>query len=137
MPNHPFHPIRPDHSRADFKALRETLGVPQKWLAEQLDVSLKTMQRWEDEKNEKWYQPPEHAWQFLEKIQTHQHARINETLAHVHTTPPANNTITLTYYRRSDKHSLDYPVEIMNATIRATALILTHHGYTVTFAYTN
>lgn len=56
--------------KAEFRALRDTVGMSQNALAAALDVQPRTLRRWEDD-GEPW-QPPQDAWEELDALRADQ-----------------------------------------------------------------
>lgn len=61
-----------EHTKAQFKAIRERVGLSQEDVANALNNAIRTVKRWEDPR---YQQPPEDAWDYLENALT-QHKRI-------------------------------------------------------------
>ncbi|KFI41913.1 helix-turn-helix domain-containing protein [Bifidobacterium biavatii] len=53
-------------SKADFRMLRETLGLSQAWVAQHAGVSVPTIKNWEDPKY--FYPPKREAWDLVEGL---------------------------------------------------------------------
>lgn len=53
-------------SKADFRAMRDMLDVPQAWIAKRLGVSVQTVKNWESPRN--FYPPKREAWELLESL---------------------------------------------------------------------
>lgn len=53
-------------SKADFRMLREMLGLPQAWVARQLGVTPLTVKNWENPKE--FYPPRREAWDLIESL---------------------------------------------------------------------
>lgn len=53
-----------EHTKAQFKAIRERVGLSQEAVADALGNVVRTVKRWEDPN---YQQPPEDAWEYLEQ----------------------------------------------------------------------
>ncbi|TCD53853.1 hypothetical protein EJ419_06265 [Alloscardovia theropitheci] len=122
-------------TRADFKALRETLGITHPWLADQLTMNVRNTHRWEADTTNSWYQPPDKAWNLLYNLKKDHDKYIHQTVKQATIHHKIGDTITLTYYHKNNQSHLDLPRDIINARIRAAGTILEHLGYTVTYQY--
>lgn len=72
---------RPERSKAEFRALREMAGVTQSWLADELDVEVRSVKRWESEAAPQM--APAQAWDVLDGAMERQRAGIDEALEHI------------------------------------------------------
>ena len=128
-------------TKADFKALRETVGLSQQDLADALDVDVRSVKRWEAPGDDR--QPVAAAWCLLERYHA-LHARavevaveqVERVIAEAGHAPQA---IRMTYWRSQDEydaHGRDYgPYGVANANARAAAEALRPYGVDVEFAY--
>lgn len=53
-------------SKADFRLLRDMLGLPQAWVAQRVGVTPRTVRNWEDPKE--FYPPSREAWDLVEGV---------------------------------------------------------------------
>ena len=70
-----------EHTKAGFKALRETVGYTISELAEVLQVNERTARRWEGMTDTKYYGAPPGVWEWLEEARARQIDRENDALA--------------------------------------------------------
>lgn len=56
---------RPDRSKAEFRALRETVGMTQQCMARLLNVEVRSVKRWESS-SMPTYHAPQDAWDILD-----------------------------------------------------------------------
>ena len=127
-----------DYGKADFKALREELGLTQGDVADACDVRVTAVKRWE---RPGWPDPPEDAWDVL--------LRMRETLveqadAMVDRACDMRDEhgvrhVVITYYRLQDDHDRwgreQGPVGFVNAVSRRAADSMRAEGIDVRFAY--
>ena len=59
-----------ERAKAEFRAMRETVGISQNALAAALGVQPRTLRRWEADE-ERW-EPPEDAWEELDALRADQ-----------------------------------------------------------------
>lgn len=140
-------------TKADWKALRETIGISTGSLASYLDKNISTVQYWENPGHAALrYHPTEKAWKMLRQLRVKQESVVEQLVqaalrrARADGTLPAEGspakgdshpTATLYYYRnraqyyRSDRGDIG----ILNATARQAALRLEQLGFDVRFRY--
>lgn len=129
-------------TKADFAALRETVGLTQSNLADDLGVQARSVRRWE-QPGQEGYEPPADAWDMLDfyadlQRQMVDHAR--ETV--MRTGEEAGHQpdrVVLTYWRSQEQYDELGRDEgwygVANANARAVAAELGRHGFKVRFAY--
>ena len=129
-------------TKADFAALRETVGLTQAALAEELGVNPRSVKRWEQPGME-GYEPPQDAWDVLDAYDETQRQMVDhcretavqarERAGHM----PAE--VRLTYYRNQAQYDElgrdDGWYGVANANARAVAAELRRCGFEVRFAY--
>lgn len=128
-------------SRADFKALRERVGMSQQNVADALNVNVRSVKRWEHEAYP--YDAPDEAWELLEHRLDVQHRMVEYAVDVVESAAEkagfAPALIPITYYRDQqmyDQCGLDeVAFGIANANARAIADVLERMGYEVEFRY--
>ena len=132
------------YSKADFRAIREMLGITQDIAALALGVQAQTVKKWEKERCATL--PPEDACKWLTEMWAKHNKIVNSVVAQnealyksVNCTP---ENITLTYYRNAQdyrKYGRDNrggdTWQMVNARTRAIAQALMAKGYMVKFQY--
>lgn len=122
-------------TKAEMKALRETVGLSQADLAGMVDVNVRTVKRWE---HPDWGEPPEDVMDVLHSMRERQIAVLEEALRRV-AEGPETNTVQLTYYRSQgqyDELGRDIgPVGCANANARLIADALEASGIEVEWSY--
>ena len=124
--------------KADFRALRERLGLTQQDVAKACGVVDRTVKRWE---KPGWPEPPEDAWGYLYDM----HERLLEMTAfsvgkaRELREGAGAGAVRLTYFRDQSQHDAhgrgEGPVGFANAVSRSTAKALLDEGFDVEFAY--
>ena len=126
-------------TKADFRAIRETIGLTQGDVAKACGVSLRTVKRWE---HPDWQEPPDDAWEWLLDMHDRHDAlvdeAVNRALAIVgERGEPA--AVVITYYRdqpQYDAHGRDPgPYGFANSVAREVALDLNGEGIETEFRY--
>ena len=129
------------NSKADFRALRETVGLSQQDVANALEVDVRSVKRWEAPGYEN--QPISAAWELLE----HYHAlhvravevTVEQVKRIVAEAGRAPQSVRITYWRDQaefDAHGRDRgPFGAANANNRAVAEALMQYGIATEFAY--
>lgn len=128
-------------TKAEFKALRESVGLAQIDVAEQLDINIRTVKRWENPNVP--YMPIQAAWDMLDRAKRIQKAQIDharETVENcIDTYGEAPHEVHITYYRDQamyDRFGRDEgPFGQANANARAVAYELESWDITVRFDY--
>ena len=127
-------------TKAEFRAVRERVGLTQKMLADQLGNTIDMVKKWE---NPKYSNPPQDAITLLENaLDSHQRI-VDEAIRHVHATTSLHEGkpqgIDLLYYRSQaqyDKYGRDVgEYNVVNARTREIAVRLQQDGYPVTLHY--
>lgn len=133
-------------SRAEFRALRESVGMTQQLLADELGVQVRSVKRWEQENPNGWYEPPRDAWDILYDALEIQKKAILESVKKVKEIEDAHgkpDKIVLSYWLSQADYiswSSDAQLDTVgdwrmaNANTRAVAAVLRHRGYEVVFA---
>ena len=129
-------------TKADFRALRETVGFSQHALAAKLGVSPLSVKRWERPDID-GYNPPADAWELLDSYLAAHDQMVTEVFAEVRRQVKAigrkPDCTPITYYR--DQAQFDALGRdnryygVANANARALAGKLRRAGYTVEFRY--
>ena len=138
----PFEASKTVRAKAALKALRETVGMMQRDLAEALDVDVRSVKRWESPATE-GYQAPADAWLVLEEARETQRQQVAYALKVVSEQAKAlghePGAIVLTYYRDQEQYDAggrdSGPYGVANANARAVADALEREGYQVEWRY--
>lgn len=132
---------RHDHPRtkAEFRALRETLGITQQRLADDLGVRILSIKRWESPKYPQT--APAEAWELLDSLHESQGMAVDAVvrqvreLAATHSEP---RSIVMPYWSSQAEYEAHHYVDEddaswteVNATSRRTAAVLESMGYSV------
>lgn len=128
-------------SNAEFKALRERVGLSQQNVADEVGVNVRSVKRWEREDGK--YVAPRDAWDVLHAALSSQRQAVAHALevvgevTDVAQKPP--KSVTLSYFKNQemyDEYGRDEgPYGQANANARAVAEALEGLGYDVKFAY--
>lgn len=132
--------------RAEFRAIRETVGMTQQALADMLAVQVRSVKRWEQDNLHGWYEPPDEAWQVLHDALDAQGVAVDAALDKVREIEQqqghAPEYVYLTYWLSQVDYvswSTDAQLGVAsdwrmaNANTRAAATALREHGYEVRF----
>lgn len=127
--------------KAALKALRETVGMTQSDLAEELGVDVRSVKRWESAASDN--AAPADAWAVLERARGTQRRQVAYALAVVREQADAlghaPDAVALTYYRDQQQYDAcgrdDGPYGVANANARAVAAALEGEGFAVEFRY--
>lgn len=128
--------------KADFKALRERVGLSQQDVASALDVNIKTVKNWENPKQERYLIPVD-AWDYLEDAAELQRKQVSYACAVIAQQVEAFGmepvTVPITYYRDQkmyDEFGRDPgPFGQANANARAIGYELERRGIDVEYRY--
>lgn len=123
-------------SKADFKALRETIGMSQQALADSLHVDKRSIQRWEAPGNA--WEPPADAWEVLDVARERQRWTVENALEIARSPENIHAPVSLTYWKSQADyeragHGGDY--QMANANARMIAAILEDEGRAVSFGF--
>lgn len=129
-------------TKADFAALRETVGLTQANLADDLGVQARSVRRWEQPGRE-GYEPPADAWDMLDSYADLQRQMVGHARETVMRTGEEAgrqpDEVVLTYYRSQEQYDELGRDEgwygVANANARAVAAELARYGLSVRFAY--
>ena len=129
-------------NKAALKALRETVGMMQRDLAEELDVDVRSVKRWESPATEGYHAPAD-AWYVLENARETQRQQVAYALKVVREQADdlgqAPSAVALTYYRDQEQYDAcgrdSGPYGVANANARAVADALEREGYQVEWRY--
>lgn len=127
-----------DKTKASFRALREACGYTQQDIADEFDVDIRSVKRWERPNGS--YAPPEDVFCWLE----HELSRMMLLAAKMaeSSLEIGDGEISIAYYRTQDdldSYQLDAGVDeavgFVNAASRYAAMIIMSAGRDVTFRY--
>ena len=121
-------------TKADFKALRELVGMSQQALAGTLHVDKRSIQRWEAPDNA--WEPPADAWDVLDAARERQRWTVESALEAAHDHPGA--PVSLTYWKSQADyeragHGGDF--QMANANARMIAAFLEDERREVSFGF--
>jgi hypothetical protein len=128
-----------DRTKAEFRAIRETVGMTQGMLADALGVEQRSVRRWESPKN--GWAPPQDAWNVLDGALSAQRRGIAaalgkvDELAQEHGSYP--ESVMLPYWSSQDAYDAGHYVDdggdwrMVNATNRMLAERLHERGIRV------
>lgn len=130
-----------EHTKAQFKAIRERVGLSQEDVADALGNAVRTVKRWE---SPDYQQPPEDAWEYLEDA-LDQHKRIvDDALRAVEKTIKGHggrkpDHVDLLYYKTQHQYDLygrdPGSYMMVNARTREIAVLLEQLGVEARFHY--
>lgn len=120
---------------AEFRAMRETLGLTRQDVADHVGVSLRSVKRWEDPAEEN--PPSEDAWELLYDTDDKRFETVRQALYAVRQS--GAKAVQLTYYRTQEQYDAlgrdPDPYGVANANARAIAERLRDEGVEVEWAY--
>ncbi|MDU3532101.1 MAG: helix-turn-helix transcriptional regulator [Alloscardovia omnicolens] len=131
--------------KADFRALREELGITQDDLARGFEIPLSYVKNWEKQSSP--YMPSDEAWEWLDVMaeRARQITRITvEQIEQTYVGYGMPECVTLTYYRNAQdyrEHATRMQLEsadtwqTVNVQMRMVARKLRDHGFRIRFAY--
>lgn len=126
-------------TKADFKALRDTLGLSQQDVADACGVRLTTVKRWE---RPGFPEPPEDAWEHLGDESDRHDDMVEFSIGKVHDLVEEygkNFVVSLTYYRDQSQYDAlgrdPGTFTFANSVAREVALRLADEGIEVEFRY--
>ena len=131
-----------ERTKADFKALRETVGMSQSVLAEYLGVSQRSVRRWESPDYD--WQPPQDAWDVLDEARKRQLEIVTYAVHKIKGIEremcDAPEQVDLTYWRSEEDYVKAHPDEgidwqMANANSRLVAHELERMKYKVSFNF--
>ena len=135
-------------NKAEFRAIREAVGMTQAALADELGVEARSVKRWESPAAAQ--QPPQDAWDVLDAALDRQREFVGFALDKVHDvmdeTGGAPQSVVLTYWANADEYEaastdaamgVDGDWRMANANARALAAILWAEGVDVLWDGTN
>lgn len=131
-----------ERTKADFAALRETVGLTQANLADDLGVQARSVRRWE-QPGQEGYEPPADAWDMLDFYADLQRQMVDHACETVISAGEEAghqpDQVVLTYYRSQEQYDELGRDEgwygVANAYARAVAAELGRYGFKVRFAY--
>ena len=131
-----------ERTKAEFRAIRETVGMTQGMLADALGVEQRSVRRWESPTND--YVPPQDAWDVLDAALSAQRRGIATALGKVDEIAKERGTypksVMLPYWSSQDAYDRDHYVDdggdwrMANATNRLLAHALHERGIQVVWS---
>ncbi len=132
-----------EHTKANFKALRETVGMSQAHFAKVFGINPRSVRRWENP-DEVSCNPREEAWAILEEARKAQIKALDaamEAIDRIEEERGTPKTVQLTYWSSAIAYAAAHPEEdpanwqMANANARLTAHMLEEMGYKVEFGF--
>ena len=133
-------------TKAEFRALRELVGMTQAALAAELGVEVRSVKRWEKPLPDGWYQPPNDAWDVLDEARERQREAVASACEVVDAALAATGRmpeeVTLAYWLGEGEYAqfstdADKGIEgdwrMANANARVAASVLAYRGCNVRF----
>lgn len=131
-------------TKAAFRALRESCGMTQKNVADEADVAMFSVKRWENE-DESSHQPPDDVWEWLVECHQSMIAEARESAAKLLALAREERNdgpIAIRYYRTQEALdeaqlplSIDRPVGYVNAVSMRAAEIIEDAGMDTLLMY--
>ena len=131
-----------EHTKRNFRAQRETIGMSKQLLADIMDVDIRSVRRWERVDLE-GYPPPDAAWLIIEGYRDQQRKIVDFALAKVHESEMGQGetpeVVTLRYFTTDAEYKVAHPedseisLDMANANTRILAYRLSELNYTVEF----
>lgn len=129
-------------TKAAFRALREECGFTQNDLADEFDVDVRSVKRWENPKVP-GYEPPDDVWQFVLAARGAMHQDAREIAEQVMASlSKGDHDLQLRYYRTQDDldavqagSGADEPVGYVNARMRLVGQLLDKAEVPYTYSY--
>lgn len=132
-----------EHTIANFRALRETVGMTQAHVAKECGIDARSVRRWEDAENTA-YAPREFAWDLLIKAREDQIRAIDEVITAVERMEDERGTpkvVRLSYWGNAVEYARAHPEEdpakwqMANANARLAGHMLMEMGFDVEFGF--
>lgn len=126
------------YSKADFRAMREGVGLTQQDVADAMSVRVVTVKRWE---RPGFPEPPEDAVMWLGDMADRHETMVRDTVLQMLAVSGRTGvkTVAVTYYRSQDQYDAhgrdEGPCGFANAVARDVAAELTAKGMDVAFRY--
>lgn len=129
-----------NRTKAQFRAIRERIGLSQKTLADALGNNVDTVKRWE---NPKYYAIPDDAWKYIDGLLQQHIVAVQSAMetieGNIEREGHAPTDVTLLYYRSQRHYDMygrdkgDY--QLVNARTREIAALLEDEGIHTVFKY--
>lgn len=130
-------------TKLEFCALRHELGLTLDELASRLGVTIRTVSRWEDTRDEEHYKPTHAAWALIDELKRLQEQSCAEAIERVHKIErelgkkPTN--VQISYFTSQEDYDAHHKPKDggtwrpANANARLTAQVLRAQGYSVKY----
>lgn len=132
-------------TKLEFCALRHELGLTLDELASRLSVTIRTVSRWEDTRDEEHYKPTQAAWALIDELKRLQELSCAEAINRVHKIErelgKKPTSVQISYFTsQADYEEHHRPKDggtwrTANANARLTAQVLRAQGYSVEYVY--
>ena len=121
-------------SKADFRARREALGLTQQDVADEADVNVSTVKRWE---KPGYFDPPDDVWAWLDDCGALQREVVDAAVSAA--VARGRGPVQVTYYRSQEQYDElgrdPGPYGVANANARMVSSRLRGLGFEVDFSY--
>lgn len=128
-------------TKAAFRALREECGMTQREVADEFDVQILTVKKWENP-NSNIKEPPDDVWQWLLALRGAMHQDAREIADQIVASLPNGATdLELNYFRTQEAldavqlPDADEPVGYVNARMRLVGQLLDREEVKYTYQY--
>lgn len=131
------------YTKAAFKAIREECGLSQQDVADEFDLSISAIKKWENPKYDR-NNPADEIWQWLLECRAAMYSDAHDIAGEIEASieVESGKAVVLDYFRTQEdldavqlSEGVDEPVGYFNARTRAVARILESHGVKCTYAY--
>lgn len=123
-----------DRSVAEFRAKRELCGLSLYDVAEELNVAVNTVKRWE---NPNYFPPSPFAWRYIDREYDKHCEDVADALQAAIASREKDRPIVVLWYRNGMRGISDREVGVHNAVSKAVAESLMTLGYDVTFMWSD
>ena len=124
-------------TREGFRALRELVGMSRAMLAYKLEVQERSVNRWEKPSEDGYYNPPQDAWDILDRARNKQLVFIETALAEARKQEERvvrlNYWLTKRSFKENNPNETELDWQMSNANLRLLANELELEGFKVEF----